>query len=73
MKKIEKVVCKNFSMFNTSLSTLFNASPKVSLTCGNCGCRFSKRFSLDQFRYQKYPTLTCPRCYVKNEIRVKME
>ena len=73
MKKEQDIFCKQFNMWNMSLSTFFNISPKVNAICGKCGQTFSKRFSMEQFDYQKFPTITCPYCHTKNKIPIKID
>ena len=73
MEKQKYVTCKKFNMWNTSISTLFNVSPKVNVTCGKCKKDFSKRFDLDQFEHQLYPMLTCPHCKTKNRIPIVLD
>ncbi|MEM4994916.1 hypothetical protein WKH56_20340 [Priestia sp. SB1] len=66
---MEAIRVKAYSMWNTSISTLFGKSPKVKMMCGNCEYVFSKRFEPIHF-YKGYPKTLCPSCSRLNYVPI---
>lgn len=69
MSKIVK--CKSFSMYRTSISMLFNKTPKIEYICGNCNFYNEGRISVSSVR-KGYPYIKCELCGAINEIPIEM-
>ena len=69
MSKVVK--CKSFSMYRTSISMLFNRTPKIEYICGNCNFYNEGRIGVSSVR-KGYPYIKCELCGAINEIPIEM-
>lgn len=60
---------KKLEMWNTSISTLINVSPKIKYLCGKCGSYNATRISLDAIK-NNAPYVVCKSCGEINNTRL---
>lgn len=65
------VECRDFNMWNMSLSMLIGKSPKVSFLCGKCDGFNEGRIPMGAVRCGR-PWLTCMHCGETNYIPVQI-
>lgn len=66
------VKCRNFEMWEMSLSMMFGRSPKVNFRCGKCGNWSSGRGNIENVNRNGGLLIPCSHCGETNKIPVKL-
>jgi hypothetical protein len=68
---MKMVTVRDLSMWNMSISMIFNKSPKIGYICGSCDGYSETRISMTAVRLGK-PYVVCPYCGEVNDTMLKL-